>query len=93
MSHPSIDNDHPEKATNPHYDAHADSLSNVNKASIKQQLAAWHANRGDKSFARAMIPTWHAPPEGEMATTKNPFKLMMMVSPMGWLLFISAWFA
>lgn len=93
MSVHTHDHDHPEKVTNPVFDAHAESLSNVSKASIKQQLAAWHANRGDKSFVRAMIPTWHTPPEGETPTTKNPFKLMAMVSPMGWLLFLSAWFA
>jgi len=39
-----------------------------------------------------MIPTWYTPPTEE-TTTKNPFKLLGMVGPMGWALFFSGWFA
>ncbi|GFZ47800.1 hypothetical protein JCM24511_05547 [Saitozyma sp. JCM 24511] len=62
-------------------------------ASVKDQLAGWHAGRGNKSFARAMIPSWKTPPTQAEPETKNPFKLVAMVSPMGWLMFFSGWFA
>lgn len=68
-------------------------LANVDRSSIKEQLAVWHANRGDRSFASAMIPRWHKPAEEEFPTTKNPFKLFAMIGPMGWALFFSGWFA
>jgi SHS family lactate transporter-like MFS transporter len=58
-------------------------------ASAKDQLAGWHANRGNKSFARAMIPSWKTPPTQAEPETKNPFKLIAMVSPMAWLMFFS----
>ncbi|WWC59556.1 uncharacterized protein I303_102112 [Kwoniella dejecticola CBS 10117] len=61
-------------------------------ASIKDQLATWHANRGDKSFLRAMIPSIRGTPYGETPTTKNPLKVIAMVSPFGWLMFFSGWF-
>ncbi|CAD6584508.1 MAG: hypothetical protein TREMPRED_003853 [Tremellales sp. Tagirdzhanova-0007] len=61
-------------------------------ASIGSQLATWHANRGDKSIARAVIPSWQTESHGEK-TTKNPFKLFAMVSPFGWAMFFSGWFA
>lgn len=64
-------------------------LDHVDRSSIKEQLAVWHANRGNRSFASAMIPRWHKAPEGEFPTTKNPFKLLSMVGPMGWALFFS----
>jgi SHS family lactate transporter-like MFS transporter len=57
--------------------------------SVKSQLAAWHANRGEKSFLRAMIPTWHTSVAGEEGVTKNPFKLLGMVSKFGWMMFLS----
>ncbi|WRT64691.1 uncharacterized protein IL334_001625 [Kwoniella shivajii] len=62
-------------------------------ASAKDQLAVWHANRGDKSFLRAMIPSIRGTPPGEMPTTKNPIKLIRMVSPFAWLMFFSGWLA
>ena len=61
--------------------------------SASSQLATWHANRGDKSFLQAMIPSWHAPAYGAAPVTKNPFKLLAMVDRMGWLYFFSGWFA
>lgn len=57
--------------------------------SIKAQLAAWHATRGNKSFARAMIPTWKTAEVDEERTTRNPFKLLGMVSPFAWAMFFS----
>jgi hypothetical protein len=65
------------------YDQH------VPAASIKSQLETWHSSRNNKSFLRAMIPTWHTPPAGEEKVTKNPFKLLGMVSPFAWMMFFS----
>lgn len=56
--------------------------------SIKAQLASWHANRGTKSFARSMIPTYKTPDDKDRVT-KNPFKLLGMVSPFAWAMFFS----
>lgn len=64
-------------------------LDHVPTARASDQLATWHANRGNKSILRAMIPTWQKPAEGEEKTTRNPFKLLAMVSPFGWLMFFS----
>jgi SHS family lactate transporter-like MFS transporter len=64
-----------------------DTEQRVKFASIKSQLATWHADRGNKSIARAMIPTMHA--ETGEKTTKNPFKLLAMVSPFAWAMFFS----
>jgi SHS family lactate transporter-like MFS transporter len=64
----------------------------VNTASIKEQLATWHVGRGDKSFARAMIPTTYTPPSSEERVTKNPFKLLGMLDRTAWLLFFSGWY-
>lgn len=58
-------------------------------SSIRDQLAAWHANRGDKSFLRCMIPSLRQPVAGEEPETKNPFKIIRTVSPFGWLMFFS----
>nr|XP_019008395.1 MFS transporter, SHS family, lactate transporter [Kwoniella pini CBS 10737]OCF47176.1 MFS transporter, SHS family, lactate transporter [Kwoniella pini CBS 10737] len=62
-------------------------------ASVKDQLATWHANRGDRSFVRCMIPSIRGTPPGELPTTKNPIKLFRMVSPFAWLMFFSGWLA
>ena len=62
-------------------------VSHSYSASPSEQLALWHANRGNKSFARAMIPSWKVE-QPEERITKNPFKLMAMVSPIGWVMFI-----
>ncbi|RXK36287.1 MFS transporter, SHS family, lactate transporter [Tremella mesenterica] len=65
----------------------------VQRASISSQLATWHADRGDKTFIQAMIPRIHHPANG-IKVTKNPFKLLAMVSLYpGWLMFFSGWFA
>ncbi|KAI9636346.1 carboxylic acid transport protein [Dioszegia hungarica] len=80
---------HPASPT--HYDE--STHTTANRASVKDQLATWHVGRGNKSFARAMIPTWYSPPSTEERTTKNPFKLLGMIDRMGWLLFFSGWFA
>lgn len=69
-----------------------DAVHRTGSASVKEQLATWHADRGNKSFLRAMIPTWYNPASAEEQTTKNPFKLMAMVGPQGWLLFFSGWY-
>ncbi|WWC86814.1 uncharacterized protein L201_001693 [Kwoniella dendrophila CBS 6074] len=66
---------------------------NRHSASVKDQLATWHANRGDRSFARMMIPSPKGTTPGITPTTKNPFKLMAMVSPFAWLMFFSGWLA
>lgn len=62
--------------------------TSVRPASVKAQLATWHANRGDKSIARSIIPRWKAQTVGE-EVTKNPFKLLGMVSPFAWAMFFS----
>lgn len=72
-----------------HEEDHSVDLNNVDRSSVKEQLAVWHANRGDRSFASAMIPRWHKAAEEDIPTTKNPFKLLAMVGPMGWALFFS----
>ena len=64
-------------------------LNHVDRSSLSDQLAVWHANRGNRSFKSAMIPRWHKPAEEDIPTTKNPFKLIRMVGPMGWALFFS----
>ena len=55
-------------------------------SSISSQLPTWHANRGDRSFASALVPRWNTQKYGE-ELTKNPFKLFGMVSPFGWAMF------
>jgi hypothetical protein len=72
-----------------HYDSATVSDYNEHPASIKAQLATWHATRGDKSFLRAMIPTYKTEADDVEATTKNPFKLLGMVSPFAWAMFFS----
>jgi SHS family lactate transporter-like MFS transporter len=45
--------------------------------SVSAQLASWHANRGDKSILRSIIPSMNKPADAEAdRTTKNPFKLL-----------------
>jgi SHS family lactate transporter-like MFS transporter len=58
-------------------------------ASPREQLATWHAGRGNKSFLRAMIPSWKVPEQEGERETRNPFKLVGMVSPLAWLMFFS----
>jgi len=74
----------------PDYEFH-DANATGRKATISEQLSVWHANRGNKTFAQALIPTWRTANRAE--GTKNPFKLLAMVSPFGWLMFFSGWFA
>jgi len=76
------------------YTNHAayEDYEHVPSASIKSQLETWHSNRGNKSFLRAMVPTWQTPAV-EDKVTKNPFKLLGMVSGFGWLMFFSGWLA
>ncbi|KAK4687269.1 MFS transporter, SHS family, lactate transporter, partial [Tremellales sp. Uapishka_1] len=64
-------------------------------AAIGPQLATWHANRlPGTSIARSVIPTWTGSKVGsEDKVTKNPFKLLGMVSGFGWMMFFSGWFA
>ncbi|WVQ75950.1 hypothetical protein IAR50_005585 [Cryptococcus sp. DSM 104548] len=62
-------------------------------ASIKDQLRGWHANRGDRSFLRSIIPSIRQPVGGEEPETKNPFKQLAAVPPYAWLLFFSGWLA
>ncbi|KAL7419353.1 hypothetical protein Q5752_006191 [Cryptotrichosporon argae] len=63
--------------------------------SVRTQLAHWHADRGDKSFVRAMVPSFRKRAYDVDADreTKNPFKLLRMVSWSGWAFFFSGWFA
>lgn len=62
-------------------------------ASLKSQLATWHANRGDRSFWSMVIPRWRVADTENSGETKNPIKLFRMVDGRSWLLFISAWWA
>ncbi|KAK8847478.1 hypothetical protein IAR55_005336 [Kwoniella newhampshirensis] len=77
------------------HDGNSDYASHVphRPASAKHQLSLWHANRGNKSFLRAMIPSARQPMAGEIPETKNPLKLIRMVSGFGWLMFFSGWLA
>lgn len=61
----------------------------VHDGSIKAQLDNWHANRGNKSFLRAMIPSPHGASLTGEKISKNPITLMRMVSLRGWLYFFS----
>lgn len=65
----------------------------VDPTSIKAQLDDWHADRGGKSFAAAMIPTWSHHNNTEDKVIHNPFKLLALVKGMDWLYFFSGWFA
>lgn len=58
--------------------------------SIRSQLEGWHANRGNKSVARAMVPPW-CPPKDE-PTILNPFKLVKNMTALQWLMFLCGWF-
>ncbi|WVR04696.1 hypothetical protein IAU60_001707 [Kwoniella sp. DSM 27419] len=62
-------------------------------ASAKEQLALWHADRGDKSFVRCMIPTIKGTAFGQEPPPKNPLTLIKMVSPFAWMMFFSGWLA
>jgi hypothetical protein len=76
-----------------HQDIHTDAEYEAEEfrqaRTVKSQLASWHANSGDKGFLRSCIPSWRTPVVGEEHVTKNPFKLLAMVSPFGWLMFLS----
>lgn len=72
-----------------HEDESAFVLPARRSSSIRDQLAAWHANRGGKSFLRCMIPSLRQPVAGEEPETKNPFKIIRTVPLFGWLMFFS----
>ncbi|OXC70502.1 hypothetical protein AYX13_00977 [Cryptococcus neoformans] len=76
-----------------HEDESAFVLPARRSSSIRDQLAAWHANRGGKSFLRCMIPSLRQPVAGEEPETKNPFKIIRTVPLFGWLMFFSGWLA
>jgi len=59
-------------------------------ASLKSQLATWHANRGDRSFLSMVIPRWRVADTENSGETKNPIKLFRMVDGRSWLLFIAS---
>lgn len=59
-------------------------------ASIRSQLEVWHANRGNKSILRAIIPPWC--PNKEAKTSKNLFALLREITWRHWLIFFSGWF-
>lgn len=61
----------------------------VHTASAKSQLAVWHANRGNKSFLQATVPSWKKPATEVGPETRNPIKLIRMVSPVSSLMFFS----
>jgi SHS family lactate transporter-like MFS transporter len=74
VEHPAhVDND-----DSPHHAGH----------SIRAQLETWHADRGDKSIAKAMIPR----PKTSKDASKNPIKFLGEISGINWLLFLSGWF-
>lgn len=70
---------------------HAEEHDSIHGYSIKAQLEGWHANRGNKSVARSIIPPW-CPPKDE-PTILNPFKLVKDLTLMNWLMFLCGWFA
>ena len=68
-------------------------FENVRFATVHEQLSDWRPDN-DKGFLRSCIPTWyHNPVYASEKETKNPIKLLGMISPMGWLVFFSGWFA
>ncbi|BEI91458.1 uncharacterized protein CcaverHIS019_0402780 [Cutaneotrichosporon cavernicola] len=63
----------------------------VHGYSIRAQLEGWHANRGSKSIARAMIPPWC--PEKDQPTELNPFKFLRQLTWLNWAMFFCGWWA
>lgn len=61
-------------------------------SSFRGQLQGWHADREDRTFLRAMVPSWKTERSAD-DVIYNPFKLLGMVKAMDWLYFISGWFA
>ncbi|KLT42908.1 carboxylic acid transporter [Cutaneotrichosporon oleaginosum] len=79
---------------------HADSISShdlehdeerIHGYSIRAQLEGWHANRGSKSIARAIIPPWC--PEKSEPTELNPLKFLKELTWLNWALFLCGWWA
>lgn len=58
-------------------------------ASVASQLSAWHGQRGNKSFLRAMVSSPRQHLEYDDEATKNPIKLLASLSPFAWLIFFS----
>lgn len=58
-------------------------------ASVASQLSAWHGQRGNKSFLRAMLPSPKQHLDYGDEATKNPVKLLASLSPFAWLMFFS----
>ncbi|WVF69702.1 hypothetical protein IAT40_004481 [Kwoniella sp. CBS 6097] len=84
----------PDHASDDYTYDHSHQQQHRHSASIKDQLATWHANRGNKSFVRAMIPSpFREKVPGEIEVPKNPITLFRMVSPFAWLMFFSGWLA
>ncbi|KAL1409553.1 hypothetical protein Q8F55_003537 [Vanrija albida] len=60
--------------------------------SVRGQLAGWHANRGDRSFLRAMIPRWKAGTTDD-EVIYNPIRLLATMKAMDWMYFLCGWWA
>lgn len=70
--------------------AYADALP---PTSIRSQLEVWHADRGNKSIAGAIIPLPRKSEDGPKGGPKALWAALREMSWMSWALFFSGWFA
>ncbi|TXT13154.1 hypothetical protein VHUM_01555 [Vanrija humicola] len=61
--------------------------------SFKGQLEGWHADRGNKSFLQAAIPSWRKKGNSDDEVVYNPIKLVGLLGWRDWLYFFSGWWA
>lgn len=73
-----------------HDEYHHEEHDDIHGTSIRSQLEGWHAHRGNKSVARAIIPPW-CPPKEEPPVL-NPFKLVKDLTWLNWAMFLCGWF-
>lgn len=76
------------------FDARSDdyasqAIQHHHSASVKDQLNAWHAGRGDRSFVASLFPSIRSSSNTAEHVTKNPITLLRMVSGFGWIMFFS----
>ncbi|WOO85110.1 Carboxylic acid transporter [Vanrija pseudolonga] len=78
------------------YDAGDEEHAIVHKyppTSFRGQLEGWHADRGDKTFFQAAIPSWRKTNTSDDEVIYNPIKLLGLLGWMDWLYFFSGWWA
>lgn len=67
--------------------------STSDRTSIRAQLDDWHADRGNKTFAQSIIPSWKHHTNPEDVVIYNPITLIRMLSMKDWAYFFCGWFA